>query len=388
MSVLLGLELVGREAILTVVNRDAEIEGVLVEPLSSSVSEWWLTHPDERWRALLSLLDTAMSSGLLEGGAVAGIGLAAEPALVLLDRELSPIPPREIKWESLLEPGATLGPAAALRLLAAERAGTVRKTGAVLSLLDYLRFRFTGALASHESFAWQLGLSAQIADEGGGWRLGQWSQPGIQELGFSPEAFPPIFESSARVGIVGGEAVEQTGLPNGTWVHAGSDPRTNCLVFAQEPRAGTCVSLLTETGAESWRVGPAPTEWSEDVLPTSLPDTWFHRLESPVDPRQPEWALPDGVEQVALDFRYAPDLEHWPSELPASVQMACDAGRASAGAAVHAGLGCGWWRDSRVLWRKKLRPSVYSDWRDDVAHEQFDEEGAEVPPEEASSAAD
>lgn len=390
MTILLGVELSGSEATLTLVDRQATVLEVLHERLATPASEWWTTHPDERYRAVVSLLESAMREGLLAGG-VAGIGLAADPGIVLLSPELKAIAPRTMPWTEILGEGDRSCPRTVIRALAGEvgepestdsesgsdRPSYAPKIGAVLSTLDYLRFQLTGALATHTSFAWRTGLALS------GERPDAWDTERILDLGFRLEAFPPIFEPSVRVGVVSPEIIERTGVPRGVWVHAGSDPVSAALGVAAEPRVGDSVVQLTKDGDSTrWAVREAPAEWEPGWLPSVFPGVWFQRETDaqPVDPRRGEW--PSASDRVCLDFRFETELEEWPESAPPGVDLRVSgcAGDASPGVGVQAGLGIGWWRDRRVLSRKKLPSFPYAEWRENIRiqSEEIAREAAEL----------
>ncbi|MEE8142919.1 MAG: FGGY family carbohydrate kinase, partial [Planctomycetota bacterium] len=209
MSVLVGIELCGTEVVLTVVSRGAEILATVTEPLSEPMAAWWRCHPEERYRAVLSTLERAVGEGALRSDQVAGIGLSGETGLVLLDLEFKAIPPRSIPWEELFGEECSRSPVPALRVLAEKKPRLANRIGLVMSPIDYIRFRLTGALATHVGFAWSTGLveGPEAADS--------WNPEACMSLGLSPRAFPPIFHATCRVGVVQEEVSKRTGLRTG-----------------------------------------------------------------------------------------------------------------------------------------------------------------------------
>ena len=150
MTHLLGFELRGQDVWLTVVKRNGRLGGTAREPLDGPMSEWWSTHPDEKVRAVRSLMDRASRDGLFTGASIASIGLTGESGLVLLDPDFAPIPPRTLPWEDLAEMKEA-HPIDALRALIAREPRFARTIGVVLSTVDYIRFRLTGALATRDA---------------------------------------------------------------------------------------------------------------------------------------------------------------------------------------------------------------------------------------------
>lgn len=358
MTVLLGLELTGEQVILTVVSRRGRLKASLSEPIDGPAIAWWQAHPDERLRAMLSLMERATHEGVLQAGGVAGIGITCDPGLVFLDREMKPIPARQMKWDEVLPDPAERTPARALRALAEARPRDVRRLGMVLSTLDYLRFKLTGALASSASFAWSTGLVS--ADSG----VDHWRRDLIEELGYPQDAFPPIFSAECRVGGVSLEVIERTGIPSGVWVHAGSDPVASYLSLAREPKVNEHVVLLKDGRASLWRCGELPVEWHGDVAILSTSKLCYERVEDREWNGQfPDyWASTEPGER-AIELRSPIDLGSWPEQPPGLWTMTAGAGEASCTAAIVAGLGLGYWQDERPLWRKARRSTPYGQWR-------------------------
>ncbi|MEM7164601.1 MAG: FGGY family carbohydrate kinase [Planctomycetota bacterium] len=362
MTVLLGIELAGDEALLSVVDRRGAMEAWCNEPLTAPAGDWTAIHPEERVRAVVQLLERGMREGLLHGGNIAGIGLAAEPGWVFLDHELKAIPPRDLQWPDVLAAIPDATPAAQLAALVEKDPTLPRKVRVVFSTLDYLRFRLTGALATSVSFAWWSGLlSPELPTE--------WDAAAVAAAGFTTDALPPILPASERVGTVQGEISTQCGFPAGVWVHAGADPVSSALLFAADPDEERAVCEIDESGVVPWRFGEAPQQspgsGGADALPTAVSGVWLHRVDDAgwSDPRTvAEW-YPRGEQPPVVTFREDLELERWPAAaLADGVGVASDAGGPSVGVALQAGLGLGWWRDRRVLWRKHLFPFAPAEW--------------------------
>ncbi|MGE3964854.1 MAG: FGGY family carbohydrate kinase [Planctomycetota bacterium] len=366
MAALLGLEVSGVDAILTVVDRQGHLLCALRERLSAPAAQWWTTHPEERFRAITSLLDTALREGLLAGG-VAAIGVCATPGLVLLGPEFEVIAPRDLPWSEALDGCDADDLGRVLAQLAGHAPSAVAKVGAVLSTLDFIRFRLTGALGTHASFAWRTGLTHLPP------RATTWNTEEILGLGFRTEAFVPIFDATARVGVIHPDVAARCGIPMGVWVHAGAEPvAANLALNADSGLGGPPIVLLNEGRWEAWESCPTPVERNPRVI-TADGHEWWQRL-SVADLDPSEGRVPAQWGDYLLDLAHvaAPSanrsqsgrpLGEWPSTLPGSPRVAAGAGQASIAPAVQAGLGIGWWRDSRVLRRKYLRPLPYEEWR-------------------------
>ncbi len=78
---------------------------------------------------------------------------------------------------------------------------------------DYIRFLFTGVLATEVSDGAGTGLFNVEKRE--------WSFPLIEKLGLKKSIFPPCVESDEQTGVVTAEAAKTTGLAEGTPVYAG-----------------------------------------------------------------------------------------------------------------------------------------------------------------------
>lgn len=391
-SVLLGIELDGDRVRLVVVDRRARVLLRREEPLASPVERWWETHPEERHRAVIGLIAAAVHAGELRPAEVAAIGICAAPALAFLDADFAPVPPRELPWEAA-DPAAHPGrPWSALAALLAAAPGAARRIGLVLDLVGFLRFRMSGALGIDLDFAWEGGHIRSPVDPA------SWSAPALEGIGLIPSQLPPIFPGTQRVSVIGEETMASTGLRRGTWICGGGAPRNTRLLFAGEPRPGRSIVRLLPSGAERWEVGPPPDRWTADALPSAMEGLFFHRRDAGGwDPREGdiaagsedaifdwipgEWTSgpgglpqePDDRSAHGGDTRAGPGAEsttsrgHGPdlSACPASLLVAEDAGAASAGTAILAGLGIGWWRDPRPIFRKRRPPRSLGERREE-----------------------
>ncbi len=354
MSILLGVEFSGAWVRLVVVGRQAQVLARREEPLATPIELWWETHPEERHRALSELLVDAVRHGAFRPADVSAIGVTAPPALILLDADFVPIPPREISWGEV-DPAKYYGrPWDALAALLGESPNACRRVGAVLDMVGFLRFRLSGGLGTDLDFAWSGGHIRSPKDPA------SWSTPSLEKVGLLPSQLPPIFPASQRVSVVAEETIERTGLRRGTWVCGGGDPLNTRLLFAAPPEPGRSVVRLLPEGVERFEVGPPPDQWTTDSVPTALDGVFLHRRDpSGWDPRT--GSVHAESEGVVLDWgaELEPDLD----ACPGTLRIAADAGVASAGSAISAGLGLGWWRDPRPIFRKRRPPRTLAAFR-------------------------
>ncbi|MFN0057040.1 MAG: hypothetical protein ACKVX7_01160 [Planctomycetota bacterium] len=371
MTLLLGVEFRASCLHLTLIDRRGEWLGDWSEPLAVPVDEWWGCHPEEYFRTLIAALDQRVRVGDLRPGRVAAIGLVADPGVVVLDRELAPIHPRELPWldysaAKLAPNGASptskrIDLAAALRELPAREPRLRPRIGVVFSVLDYVRYRLCGALSTHVSFAWASGLvEPPVAT--------RWNTDRLIDLGYRTECFPPVFDATINVGNVSRDLVERFGFSAGTKVNAGSESLSARLLVVGEPAPGLRVAMTRDASFdapfETFRVAKAPEVWSPTDVPVVPPDFWYERTVDGALPSRngAQLDLPAGAKWL-LDAAEPQRAESGPTEVTGDVRIAADAGRPTSGAAIQAGIGLGWWRDLRTLWRKKRAPRSYDDWR-------------------------
>ncbi len=375
---LLGIELRGATARLTVVDRSGVVLAHTDELLDGDVGEWWRVHPEERYRGVLALLDKGLREGVLQGGQVAAVGLSCDPGLALLDRDLKAIPPRDIPWDELLgdEPRTA---AVAMRNLGSGEGRWTRQIGGVLGVLDYLRFRMTGAIATHQDFAHSTGLTAAAHPR-------NWDLDKLEATGIAADAFPPVFAANCKVGVISEEIVQRSGMGHGIWVNAGCTPLAGDLFLAAEPKLGNRVvriECLGETQrAELWEGTAPPESPPEDSAEVSSAElrwapglteegAWYHRIgtqpleASTLSSTGALESLPAEWWQSAatLDFREVSLIQESSPFAPKGLKVAHGAGAPSAAAAIGAGMALGWWRDPRGLWRKGRQAVDYATWK-------------------------
>ena len=353
MSVLLGLELSGNNLILQAVDRRGVVLSVVREQVATSFDEDWRSHPDEKVRSVRALLQHALETGKIRPGSVAAIGVAGSSGLVLVDAEMEPVPPRAIGWSEDHPPADFLNERIPTTL--AGYPGLTRSLVAVLDVQDWLRYRWTGALATTTSFAWQSGLTP------GKHSVERWDPAKVDGVGLTSGQLPPVMPGYQRVGILQEELVRETGLPRGTWFMAGTTPVAARLWLACEPTPGQRIIMLDQSGAQGWRV-VAGSDFDESVagaLPAPHGDHWYiPETDSVADPRKGDAPDPEAIYDSADDasaLDWDVDADH--------VHVSADFAQPSRGPALLAGVGLGWFKDMKPFWRKRCPIQTLAEWR-------------------------
>ncbi|MDE0959639.1 MAG: FGGY family carbohydrate kinase [Planctomycetota bacterium] len=354
MSILVGIELQGSTVSLQAIDRRGTVRAEVQEPVSVPFHQWWGLHPDERVRSVRAVLQHTLQEGKIRPSAVSAIGISCEPSLVLVDAEMEPYPPRALNWQDLTVEQAN--PAEVLRSTLASYPSILRSLHSVFDLQDWLRYRWTGAVATSTAFAWNSGLSSPHSP-------GQrWNAELLQQLGLESDQVPPLMPGPHRIGTLQEELVRETGLPRGTWFCAGTTPQAARLWLAAEPRPGQGIVLLEPNGATLWRVGgePKPSDSVDQVLPSPYGDHWYHREAVEVaDPRRGETPIAD----VVYDAASIDPEQTWSVDRDEMV-VSADFGCLSRAPALLAGVGLGWYRDMRPMWRKRCRCETLQSWID------------------------
>ncbi len=352
MSTLLGIDLQGDSIALQAIDRRGHRIADLKETVSVPFSRWWEIHPDERVRSVRALLLHALQEGKIRPASIAAVGISCEPGLVFVDSELEPVPPRALNWNELDE--KETDPAEVLRATLAKYPVVGRNLWSIVDLQDWLRYRWTGAVATTKSFAWASGLTRTTSPGE------HWDETILDSLGLNSGQVPPVLPSPHRVGTIQEELVRETGLPRGTWVCAGSSPRAARLWLAAEPLEGTRIVLLEENGADLWRVGGPPVAGTsvEDVIPSPHGEHWYHRESIEVaDPRQGETPMAGVIhdaDAAICSHQWSVDSEQ--------MLVSGDFGASSRAPALLAGVGLGWYRDLRPIWRKRCPSQTLQQW--------------------------
>ncbi len=353
LSVLLGLELSGNTISLLAANRRGEVLVVVEEEVLASFNEDWRTHPDEKVRSVRALLQHALEEGKIRPGSVAAIGVASATGLVLVDAEMEPVPPRAIGWTEDHPPSSQLSDRIPETL--SSQPGLTRSLVAIMDVQDWLRYRWTGALATTTAFAWQTGLTP------GPHSIERWDPAKVDSVGLISGQLPPVMPGYQRVGILQESLVRETGLPRGTWFMAGTTPIAARLWMACEPTPGQRIVSLDSTEALGWTVVSAE-EFSEDsgiAIPSPLGDHWYVADDSScADPRNGDAPELD----VIYDASQASGAHEWGGDAD-KIMLSADFGAPSRGPALLAGVGLGWFRDMKPFWRKRCPVQTLSHWR-------------------------
>lgn len=354
LSVLLGIELQADTISLQGVDRRGQRLAYVEETVSVPFHRFWEVHPDERVRSVRALLLHALQEGLIRPGTIAAIGISCEPGLVLVDSEMEPVPPRALNWNEIEAQNAS--PNKILTESLEKYPAVARNLSAVLDLQDWLRYRWTGAVATTRSFAWSSGLTRETSPGE------HWDASALERIGLGSGQMPPVLPGPHRIGTIQEELVRETGLARGTWFCGGTEPRAARLWLAAEPREGVGIVLLEEQGATLWRVAGAPvgTTSIEDAIPSPQGDHWYYREAVEVaDPRNGDTPIAD----VIHDANCIDTQQQWSGDLDA-MMVSADFGSPSRAPALLAGIGLGWYRDLRPLWRKRCPAQSHQQWND------------------------
>ncbi|NCF56308.1 MAG: hypothetical protein GWP41_08625 [Planctomycetia bacterium] len=357
MSVLLGLELSGDTITLMAVDRKGTRLSVVQEVVSVPFIEDWKVHPDERVRSVRALLQHSLDEGKIRPGSIAAIGIASTPGLVLVDAEMEPVPPRAIGWSEDEPPIPELHERIPSTL--SKFPGLTRSLVAVLDIKDWLRYRWTGALATSSQFAWESGLTP------GSRSPERWDPARVDAVGLNSGQLPPVMPGHQRVGILQEEIVRETGLPRGTWFMAGTVPRAARLWMACEPKSGQRIILLEKDNVTAWRVTDAKEDSPDDrnAIPAPLGDHWYVQEKGEIeDPRQ------GGAVDVSAIYDSAGDAGSGEWAAPAEdIRLSADFGKPSRGPALLAGVGLGWYRDMKPFWRKRCAIQTLAQWMESAS---------------------
>ena len=360
MSMLLGIDLQGHSITLQGVDRRGQRIAYVEESVSVPFSSWWQVHPDERVRSVRALLLHAFQEGKMRPASIAAVGISCEPGLVLVDSEMEPVPPRALNWNQIESKHQQ--PGTVLRESLQQYPMVARNLITVMDLQDWLRYRWTGAVATTRSFAWSSELSRQSSPGE------HWDANALDSLGLGSSQVPPVIPSPHRIGTIQEDLVRETGLPRGTWVCAGTSPRAARLWLAVEPREGVRIVLLEQDGATLWRVGGPPTSGTpvEEVIPSPQGDHWYHREAIEVDdPRTGASPIPDVIyDGGQIDFPQPWMADH------EQMRVSADFGSPSRAPALLAGIGLGWYRDMRPIWRKRCPSQTLQHWSEQQVESQ------------------
>jgi xylulokinase len=115
-----------------------------------------------------------------------------------------------------------------------------QRVRSLLVVKDYVRFRLTGELATDPSDAAGTGLYDQAA--------GDWSAELAAEVGFEPQALPPIRGAAERGGRLTDEWARRLGLPSGLPVAVGATDTLCELISVGAGQPGDAIVKIASTG--------------------------------------------------------------------------------------------------------------------------------------------
>lgn len=353
-SILLGIDLHENSIALHGVDRRGQSVAFVEETVSIPFSKWWQVHPDERVRSVRALLLHALQEGKIRPASIAAVGISCEPGLVLVDSEMEPVPPRALNWNEVDDNEGA--PDQFLRDSLQQYPSVAKNLITIMDVQDWLRYRWTGALATTKLFAWssQLTRSSSPGEH--------WDATALEQVGLGSGQVPPVIPSPHRIGTIQEDLVRETGLPRGTWVCAGTSSRAARLWLATEPVEGARIVLLEPAGATLWRVGGAPEPGTAvaDVIPSPQGDHWYHREATDVDDPRTGDPL---IEDVIYDACWVQEDVSWQVDHD-DMRVSADFGSPTRAPALLAGIGLGWYRDLRPIWRKRCPSQTLQQWNE------------------------
>ncbi len=284
MSLLLGLD-IGTSAAKGVLLDASAGQGRIVAeesveyPLSQPHPGWSEQDPEDWWFAVCRICRALLSRPALKGREVAAVSFSGQmhgsvflghdasasggrahplrPAILWNDQRTA----RECEQIEAAVGGEVVGAVGGRRRLV-ELVGNAALTGftlpkvlwlrenepdrfkrvrAIILPKDFIRFRFTGELATDVSDG--AGLLALDVDA-----RTRWSATLLGALHLDPSLFPPIIESCSVAGLISDWAAEQTGLPIGTPVVAGAGDNQAGAIGAGIVTPGTVLAALGTSG--------------------------------------------------------------------------------------------------------------------------------------------
>jgi len=231
-------------------------------PILTPASGWAEQDPEFWWTSVKQSIKKAFNESKGVPEQISAIGLSGQMhGTVLLGKELKPLRPAII-WadkrsqsqcseiyeiagkEKVLETTCNLvmpGFMAPSLLWVKQNEPLVfERLSRALLPKDYVRFKLTGSLATDVSDA-----SATLLFDV---KRREWSAEIISDLGFQPEFFPEIYESTDITGEVSREASEETSLPVGAEVVGGGGDSPVGAVGCGVIKPGTVSSNIGSAG--------------------------------------------------------------------------------------------------------------------------------------------
>lgn len=244
-----------------------DVEGVTVSTGSSPIQTympqpgWVEQEPAEWWSATCTAIRDAMTSGDIDAGVIAGIGVSGGAHIGVLTDESGVPLRRAILWSDSrsVDEAAELRDKADARILelslnrvnptwllpqlfwlTRHDSKAAAATRRLFLAKDWLRFKLTDVW--HTDYSDVVG--ALLADSS----AHSWSRELCEMIGWSPETLPPIVDPADVVGEITAAAAAECGLRAGTSVVCGSNDTTVELFGAGALRPGEGAVKLATAG--------------------------------------------------------------------------------------------------------------------------------------------
>lgn len=234
-SLLMGIDIGSTSVKCVAMTPEGEIAGSATGkyPMSSPHPGWVEQNPKHWWRAVVRAVRECLGR-VEDGGRVSAVSFSGHmSALVLLDGRGEPVRPSMLvadtrcREETALLRGRFANEfksltgnvpieafvAPRLLWLKKHEPESLAKAAAMVFPKDYIRYRFTGRLATEPTDAG----NTLLYDPANG----EWAWELIRELGLDPGLFPPLCRTAEAIGTVSREAARLTGLTEGIPVVAG-----------------------------------------------------------------------------------------------------------------------------------------------------------------------
>lgn len=237
----------------TVVDRKARVLQTASVPLPGIVSgpspNVFEVPPQEWTRAGFLALQDMYANLPIKHRRLWGFAISGPQGWIAVDPDLDPLSPLR------LTPGCS--PLIDFRGWLESNPHARAHIFALLSPKDYFRLRVSGGLAADITQASQTGLLRG--------RESFWSRENVEAQDIEPRWLPPVFASATSTGRISEEGVDQTGIPGGIWVVAGSESSAATQISAGVFAPGELLILLSSGNVEiRYVVGQNDSQRSPD----------------------------------------------------------------------------------------------------------------------------
>ena len=281
---------------------------------------WAEQDPEDWWRAAVEATRTALEAAGEGPFDVAAIGLSSQRETVALTDAAGRPLARAISWmdrrgveqvsrlvkklgfEAIhrhtgMVPDATFT-LAKLLWLKQHDPDLLARVRWLLQPRDFVAHRLTGRFITDPSLASRTMM----------WEVeaGRWWEPAFDEVGISPERFPPVVASHAVIGRLSSEAASQLGLPAGVPVVAGGGDRC-CEALGVGLTSG---QAMESTGTTS----------NLSTVASSLPDRRDPRLAYTAHVLPRHWLVEQGLNATGVILRWLRQLAYSAEYLRAQQQ--------------------------------------------------------------------